>query len=85
MILSCIKRNMVLRVREATAPRYSALVRAHLEYCIQPWVPQFKGNIDKLEHVQKRVTRKVRGREKEYNCQIGLFWGTVKKGHGNNT
>ena len=39
-ILGCIKRSMAIRSREVILPLCSALVRLHLEPCIQLWSPQ---------------------------------------------
>ena len=38
-ILGCIKRSMTSRSREVILTIYSALMRSHLQYCVQVWGP----------------------------------------------
>ena len=54
-ILGLIRRTITYK--EKQLPLYKAIVRPHLEYCIQVWRPYRKTSIDKLERIQRRANK----------------------------
>ena len=57
-ILGLIRRNITYKGKKLIIPLYKAIVRPHLEYCIQAWRPYRKKDIDTLERIQ-RATKMI--------------------------
>ena len=58
-ILGLIKRTFHHWTKEGFSMVYRTYVRPHLEYAVQAWSPQTRGNINKVEKVQRRATKLV--------------------------
>jgi hypothetical protein len=73
-MLGMIKRTIMSKKKKVILSLYKALVRPHLEYCIQAWRPHLAKDIELLEKVQRRATRMIEEcRGKEYNERLKML------------
>ena len=60
-VLGMIRRNISYKDKSLIVPLYKAIVRPHLEYCIQAWSPYLRKDIVILEKIQRRATKLIPG------------------------
>ena len=60
-VLGMIRRNITYKENSLIVPLYKAIVRPHLEYCIQAWNPHLKKHIDMLKNIQRRASKLLPG------------------------
>ena len=70
-LVGFIGRTFEYKSEKVIRTLYNSLVRPHLEYCVQFWCPYYKKDIDKLERVQRRITKMIpRLRNKSYEERL---------------
>jgi len=81
--LSFLRRNLKGCPEKLKEMAYFALIRSCVEYSATVWDPHHKGNIKKLEGVQRRAARFVKGRYSRFDsvtCMLDdLGWPTLEK------
>ena len=60
-VLGMIRRNLTYEDKSLIIPLYKAIVRPHLEYCIQAWSPYLRKDIGMVENIQRRATKLIPG------------------------
>ena len=60
-VLGMIRRNITYKEKSLIVPLYKAIVRPHLEYCIQAWRSCLRKDIDMLQNIQRRAPKLIPG------------------------
>ena len=58
-VLGMIRRSITYKEKSLIIPLYKAIVRPHLEYCIQAWNPHLRKDVYMLEKIQRRATKLI--------------------------
>ena len=70
-LVGFIGRSFTFKSEKIILTLYNSLVRPHLEYNVQFWSPYYKKDIEKLERIQRRLTKMVpRLRNKSYEERL---------------
>ena len=72
-VLGMIRRNITYKEKSLIVPLYKAIVRPHLEYCIQAWNPYIRKDVDMLEIIQRGATKLIPGL-KDLTLTIKGMW-----------
>lgn len=76
-IVGCIRKSVTSRSKEVIFSIYPALVRPHLQCCVQFWVSQYKRDVDIEEWVHWRSTKVIKGPQRQSSEEkmqkLGLF------------
>lgn len=56
-----VKRSVASRLREMVLPRYSTLVKPHLECYVQFWAPQYEKIMELLERIWRVAAKMMKG------------------------
>ena len=83
-VLGMIRRNITYKEKSLIIPLYKAIVRPHLEYCIQAWNPHLRKDVDMLEKIRRRATKLIPElRDLTYEERFNECGQTTLKGGSN--
>ena len=73
-VLGFIFRSVKSRSPEVILKLYLALVRPHLDYAVQFWSPHYRKDINLIESVQRRMTKRIQGmRDIPYDRRLKML------------